>query len=389
MRWVSDDRLYAKTLELLFSQASSAFASSAVAGVVLIFTFWGVSNNRISITWIVLYAAVACYRTYLRHAFFSSNEALRASAGWYTKLGTSIFVTGALWGLFLLYLATFAKGMLAAIVMANIAFILAGAVSAYAISLPLFVLFSAPIAVPSVIYLVLEFEQHAWLLAAVSLGWYLFMISAARRFSEFAIRTLAYEYDNRELVGELEEQNQRAEILAEELMVLSNTDSLTGLFNRRYFDERLETEFSRAQRTGMPMSLILCDVDFFKIYNDTLGHVEGDKCLKRLGDFLLDSIREGTDVAARYGGEEFGLVLANTDLSQAKIFAERLRRSIHNYGIPHPRSPVAKCLTLSMGIASMLDGDAQESPESMIERADRALYTAKECGRDQVRLQEL
>jgi len=388
MSWVGDERLNTRSLELLFSQSNSAFVSSAIAGSVLIYTFWNVSDHLVCLAWVLGYVAVASYRIHLKVSYNKCEDEYRGAPRWYRGLGASIFVTGVIWGAFLIYLATFASGVSAAILMANLAFLLAGAVTAYAVSFPMFILFSFPIVIPAVLYLVLSEEQSNGLLAAVSLVWYLFMVSTARRFGEFAMRALGYEYENKGLVGELEEQNRRAEVLAQELMVLSNTDSLTGLYNRRYFDERLQSEISRSQRSDTPLCLILSDVDYFKIYNDTLGHIEGDRCLKKIAGILLDVVRDGTDIVARYGGEEFAIVLANTDVHQAKVFAERLRRTMCQTSIPHPRSSVAPYVTMSMGISTMI-GEDRDVMEDLIERADKALYKAKECGRDQVQLQNL
>ncbi len=386
MRWVSDERLLVRSLELMFSQTVSALVSSAIAGLVLIYTFWPYANSNYLLLWSGCFLVVGIYRISLKAAFTRAEPDNKNCVSWYIKLGLSIFVTGVLWGVFLIYLSSFADGVSAAILMANFAFLLAGSVTAYAISLPIFLLFSSPVVIPAVIDLVASMDQSRWMLAAVSLGWYLFMVSTARRFGEFAMRSLGYEYENRELVGELEEQNRRAEVLAQELMVLSNTDSLTGLYNRRYFDECIEAEMSRVHRTNGALSLLLCDVDFFKIYNDTLGHVEGDRCLKKVSDILLASAREGTDVVARYGGEEFAIVLANTELGQARVFAERLRKSVENHAISHPNSSVSDYLTISVGLTTLLDAES-ETASHLVERADKALYRAKECGRNQVQVE--
>ena len=131
--------------------------------------------------------------------------------------------------------------------------------------------------------------------------------------------------------------------------------------------------------------MILADVDFFKIYNDSMGHMEGDKCLRKVSDILGESIRGGTDVVARYGGEEFAIILANTNLEQAKVYAERLRTAVAHCAIPHPKSAVGPYVTLSLGVAVLREG---EDVEALIERADQALYRAKENGRDQVQLED-
>ncbi len=385
MRWVGDERLLGRSLEFMFSQATSALISSAIAGIILIYAFWGKADPRLMLTWVAAFVAVSTYRVFLRKAFLASSDEERNSRAWFVRLAATICLTGVLWGVFLLYLAIFAEGTAAAILVANCAFLLAGSVTAYAMSLPIFISFSIPMVLPPLGYLVYSSDDNGWMLSAVCLGWYLFMVSAARRFGEFSTRSFGYEYENRSLVAELEEQNHRAEVLAEELMVLSNTDSLTGLHNRRRFDESIEAEMARAHRTNGPLSLLLCDVDFFKRYNDSLGHVAGDGCLKTVANILTESARDGTDVVARYGGEEFAVILANTEMVQAKIFAERLRKAVAEKEIPHPDSTVEKYLTISVGVSSICDVES-ETASDLIKRADKALYRAKACGRNQVQV---
>lgn len=386
MRWVGDERLLGRSLELMFSQATSALVSSGIAALVLFYTFWDKASPQWMLAWAACFCLVATYRVNLKSSFLKSSEQEKNNRAWFVKLGATIFVTGVLWGAFIVYLMMFAEGFTAAILLANFALLLAGSVTAYAMSMPIFAMFSVPMVFPAMLYLVVNDDQNSWMLAAVCLGWYLFMVSTARRFGEFAARSFGYEYENRGLVAELEEQNRRAEVLAQELMVLSNTDSLTGVYNRRYLDECIASELSRAHRTNGALSLLMCDVDFFKRYNDSLGHVDGDKCLKVVANILLESAREGTDVVARYGGEEFAVVLANTEADQAKIFAERLRKSVADKLIPHPDSDISKYLTISIGVSSLCDIE-RDSASDLIKRADKALYRAKECGRNQVQCQ--
>lgn len=388
MLWVKDQRLNKRCIELLFSQAVSAFISSAIAGVVLIYTFWDVADRLVFLFWVFAYVAVAIYRTRLHTKYLAVPEEEKGANHWFIKLALSLFTTGLVWGLFLLYLVHLAEGPSAAVLMANYAFLLAGAVTAYAVSFPMFLLFSVPILLPSVGYLFFTDFAGNSTLVAMSLGWYLFMVSAARRFGLFAMRSLGFEYKNRDLVEELEEHNRRAEVLAEELKVISNTDALTGLYNRRSFDESFPVELARAYRQKTPLSLILCDVDYFKAYNDTWGHPKGDECLRRVARVLSEAVRQGGDRAARYGGEEFAVVLTGTDIHQAKIFAERLRRSFAEAAIAHPSSGVAKHITLSMGVSSLAP-EGEDGVEDLIYRADKALYKAKECGRDQVQLETI
>lgn len=167
-----------------------------------------------------------------------------------------------------------------------------------------------------------------------------------------------------------------------ELKRLSAMDGLTGIANRRYFDEYLSREWRRAQRNGNGIALIMCDVDHFKRYNDSLGHQAGDDCLRRVAASITQSMSRGADLPARYGGEEFAVILPETPIGGALFIAEKIRHTLHELRMQHPGSPIGH-VTLSMGISAMMPG-SDNTPEMLIAAADRALYRAKEEGRDRV-----
>jgi diguanylate cyclase (GGDEF)-like protein len=164
---------------------------------------------------------------------------------------------------------------------------------------------------------------------------------------------------------------------------MSRQDWLTELANRRYFDAFLSDEMARARRSKQELCLALCDVDFFKAYNDHYGHQAGDECLKQVARALQSGCRRPADLAARYGGEEFALVLPETSLAGAAQVGEAVRQAVLQLQIPHEHSSIAAHVTLSVGVASLLPGtDAQ--PERLIAAADQALYQAKKLGRNRV-----
>jgi diguanylate cyclase (GGDEF)-like protein len=166
-----------------------------------------------------------------------------------------------------------------------------------------------------------------------------------------------------------------------ELEKLSRQDGLTGIANRRYFDNYLSSEIKRASRDRQPLSLILADVDYFKAFNDYYGHQAGDDCLRQVALALRTVGRRPADLPARYGGEEFAIVLPSTALEGALDVAKSLASEIEGMSIIHVRSGVSNRISLSQGIASVIPaGDTR--PESIIELADQALYQAKQQGRN-------
>lgn len=166
------------------------------------------------------------------------------------------------------------------------------------------------------------------------------------------------------------------------LQLLLRTDALTGISNRRYFDERLQEEFRRAERGSYPLALLMIDIDCFKPFNDTYGHQAGDETLSRVAGVLAGFARRPGDVAARYGGEEFALILPGSREQDAKAIADELVGAVHGHAFPHGASHVADRVTISVGVASVLPGQEECDPVRLIARADQALYQAKTTGRN-------
>ncbi|MFJ3524264.1 GGDEF domain-containing protein [Pseudomonas sp. NPDC090203] len=180
----------------------------------------------------------------------------------------------------------------------------------------------------------------------------------------------------KERTSELEELNRRLE-------ELSRKDPLTGLANRRQFEEMKILEFNLAKERRSPLSVLMCDVDFFKLYNDTQGHAKGDECLKVVSRVVQTVVNRKTDLAARYGGEEFAILLPGTGIDEAQLLANRIREKLKERGVPHPASPISDVVTLSIGVASLNQLTTTDF-DQLLKQADDALYRAKNQGRNQV-----
>ena len=167
------------------------------------------------------------------------------------------------------------------------------------------------------------------------------------------------------------------------LQRLMNSDGLTGLSNRRHFDEYLELEWRRAMRDQTQLSLLMIDVDFFKTYNDSFGHVEGDEALRKVANSIREASSRPSDLPARYGGEEFALVLPNTSPGGARLVAEKLRMAVAALKIPHIAPAEGSSLTISIGLSTMTPVQGTDCRQ-LIMAADKGLYTAKHNGRNLV-----
>ena len=167
-----------------------------------------------------------------------------------------------------------------------------------------------------------------------------------------------------------------------ELERLAMYDQLTGLANRRNFDESLEKQFKLAKRNKVPLSVIICDIDFFKIYNDSYGHQQGDDCLAKVAKVIGTTSDRPTDKACRYGGEEFTVILPDTNLEGGLLIAEKLRKAVFDENIKNEGSKVVPCVTLSLGLATYTG--QYKNQDEVLKAADDALYRAKENGRNRV-----
>ncbi|WP_078427325.1 sensor domain-containing diguanylate cyclase [Alkalihalobacterium alkalinitrilicum] len=179
-------------------------------------------------------------------------------------------------------------------------------------------------------------------------------------------------------------EEQKLQKANEKLLDLTNKDGLTGIGNRRYFDETLKKEWQRALVHSRNITLIMADIDYFKPYNDTYGHHRGDECLKQVASAIQNTLMRQGDVVCRYGGEEFAVILPDTNEKGAKHVSENIRESIVALQIPHAGSKISNYLTISLGTATLIP-KAKANPKVLIEAADKVLYQAKQEGRNCVR----
>jgi len=184
---------------------------------------------------------------------------------------------------------------------------------------------------------------------------------------------------------ELKALNAELQVMNETLRKLSMVDGLTGIANRRYFNDCLESEWQRSIRNNTPLAIVFFDIDHFKLYNDRYGHQCGDDTLISIAKATADKLNRPGDFVARYGGEEFIIILPETNLQGAYYVAEQLRANVEQLRIAHTDSVVSGVVTISLGVAERLTRD-KDSPAKLIERADKAVYQAKRNGRNRTEI---
>jgi diguanylate cyclase (GGDEF)-like protein len=370
----SEEDLQRNLLKLLLRQMPLLSLANLTLGAAATFALWQkLPHNALSI-WLISLIAVTATRwsasTLLRRAIDDNRDIQ------YQTLFFSIcsLLTGLCWGLLCFYCVG-TLGLAESVVpLLATAGLVAGASTGTSSVVLAFVFYCLAGMLPITAALLLSKTQDGYVLAAFSML-HLVLTLFAGRTNNRLIK------DKLQQTAALEQANIRANALAEHLRHLSSLDQVTDLANRRGFDQALDLEWRRAQRHGQPLCLLLCDIDFFKHYNDSLGHQAGDRCLYQVAQALRSRCARAGDVVARFGGEEFAIIAPNTSLDQARVFAEIICATVTALNIPHPDSAASKLVTITVG-GAVLDCGNYDNPAELIEAADRSMYRAKSMGRN-------
>ena len=207
--------------------------------------------------------------------------------------------------------------------------------------------------------------------------------SGVREWQQWEIDFLKHLANQMAIAIEQSQLYRQLAIANQKLHQLATTDGLTGIANRRQFDRVFRLEWRRLARKQLPLSLIMFDIDFFKLYNEFYGHVGGDHCLRQVAGAIAKAAKRAGDLTARYGGEEFAVVLAHTSAEGANVVAREICDGIASLKLAHARSSIGPYVTLSCGSATAIPS-AQESPDTLIRSADSALYQAKTEGKNRI-----
>ena len=336
--------------------------SHPVAGALLIASFWSVASRVQLVLWLCSLVFVSLVRIPLYFAYLKNADDLSQSGRWQRYFAMMSALQGSLYGLAWFAFVPSGDPTYSPVVSMWVMGLSACAVVGYAADPRTLFAFFIPTVAPSIGFLVSGGTHQSYVLAGA--------------LSVYAVVILfAFLPVHRSIARSIE--------LNIKLRALSLQDGLTGLSNRRHFDEALQGELNRAARNGQPLSLLLLDIDYFKAYNDHHGHVAGDHCLRLVSDAIRQRVRRSGELLARYGGEEFALLLPNTDSRQLTVVANNLHQAIAQCAIPHQGRPdTLRQITASIG-GTTVEAQIAPSPDQVIQDADTALYAAKNHGRNQ------
>jgi diguanylate cyclase (GGDEF)-like protein len=373
------ERTRADVIDLLFAQSFLALCGQIC--IIGIYAFWllNTADQTLLLSWVATGLFIAGSRYALSLAYQKFHNSELSQLAW-VRLWTLLTILMSLSYVFACIAVTPLNQPEFVIGIAALIFALyGGSALSYAASMYAITCLTFPVTVVTATYL-FALGTHASISVALAiLAFAAITFLLVRNINKVFIKSIELNYQHKQEI-------EKRKLVERQLYDISRRDSLTGLFNRRYFDEMLEVELGRGYRNHTSLSLVLLDVDYFKEYNDFYGHVSGDDCLVNLAHLLETQTNRKGDLVARYGGEEFAIILPGIDMKGALAYANRLQSFIQNQRLEHKATKLTTLgsITVSLGVTSVVPV-TKIKPSQLIDQADKALYEAKNDGRNRVK----
>lgn len=368
--------IYHKRYQIMIDQKWGILIANLGASIILLLVLYLSSNTREIPFIAIAVVALSLYRLLTWPESHDPLDLVEAKNNPYHHLVIGMALSGLFWGSIGVWSFDAAEPVKSLVITILLMTIVGGATAAQSPILPAFSLFASLILIPLGIRIFIEPNPIYQVLGIGIIFSLLVNLYIASMLRENINKVIRLHHENAELVNKLKRANDR-------LLHYSYIDSLTDIPNRRHFDEQAATMWEDDNSANFPLSLIILDIDYFKQYNDSLGHLEGDAVLKHVAEVLVSFADAGTGQAARIGGEEFSVLLPGVDAHKAFITADEIRRAVEQLEIEHGNSDVASVLTISAGVATVNAAD-DGNAESLHANADEALYSAKASGRNRV-----
>lgn len=376
-------RVFIEQIKVLYERAPTVIPINVIIACILSVILAGIVPPAEIFTWLGLMVFISLVRfihvKYVLHQMRFSEYPQRL----HIEFLISSLATSILWmSVFIMFYNRIPSEYLIFIIFA-LGGMAVGAVASMASSPWVFFAYVTPMVLTPMIPFSLRGDPLGFAMASMMLIYFV-SISTTYYRSYLLIRdSIGLQLDKDALIQHLKISNQHLEMANEKIITLSHTDELTQVANRRYLDITLNKEWGRAVRSSLPISYIMADIDFFKAYNDTFGHQQGDECLQQIASTIKSLVKRPGDFVARYGGEEFAIILPDTRMQGAFELMHELQKRIQDLHIPAADKSVSAFMTLSIGIASIVPSTTDELHDFVM-AADAALYSAKNNGRNRI-----
>lgn len=367
----------------LYGNAPRSVPFNIINPLILLVVFWPVTEGPTLVSWFAAMTALSLARllhvfyVIRRPAFFKSPSVLAR----HFIIGST--ATAALWSTGFIAIGLSLPLVHLTLFLLVLGGMAAGAFTSLGTHRTAYLWFLGGMFLPVVVKLLLLGSPIASVLTVFVLMFSIMLALTHRVSYQILVDGIRDRIENQHLVKRLERANSRLEIANAELGTRAETDSLTGIGNRRYFEQRLTLEWLRARRERRVMACVMIDLDYFKAFNDHYGHSAGDECLKRVAESLDNTVKRATDVLARFGGEEFIVLLPDTSMEDACFLAEKFRVAIADLAIAHEAASDSGYVSASLGVAAVVP-QRLSGKHALVNAADDALYAAKSKGRNTV-----
>lgn len=385
-----DKWVFQEKVKMLYRNHTQSWLLSILASTLIAYLAYEADKFIIGFSWWVAFVAITLLRTVNTILFCRDLNAGKEMnyEPWFRRFYLSTFVAGLAWGVGGVIIGTYLDALSQVYVFIVLLGVSAAAIPLLGVVRNVMLAFQIPATIPYLIYIAILLGDRGTILVFM-FGLYLVgVIVAISRMDKNISESLVLQYENAQMVNTLSESNQQLQTANLKLETLTLEDALTGLHNRRYFEMKLEYEWRRESREKKILTLMVIDIDYFKLYNDTYGHAEGDECLKKVSSVLQSALHRPADVISRIGGEEFVVLLPSVDIEGALNLAQQMQLQLNEANLTHATSPLGDNVTVSIGMASVLPGE-NATALGLFKAADKALYGAKAKGRNQIVVGEM
>jgi len=382
--------MFQQKVVMLHRNQTQSWIVSIFASAIIAYLSIGSNNITAGISWWLTFVAVTLLRTWNTRQFSSAHQHNKQLDyhHWFNRFFITTILAAFFWGA-----GGFVVGsQLAPLEQVYIFIVLIGvgaaAIPFLGVMKRVALTFQAVSTIPYMIYISVSLGDRGAILFFMFALYIGAIVTSIKRMDQNLTESMTLQFKNTQMVNSLSKSNQQLQNANEKLETLTLEDELTQLHNRRYFEMQLKAEWERESREQKILSLMVIDIDYFKLYNDTYGHAEGDECLKSVAQILKSSIHRSADIIARIGGEEFVVMLPDVDIDGALILANQMQHQLSIAQLTHATSPLSDNVTVSIGIASVIPAK-DSSALGLFKAADKALYKAKTKGRNQIVVGEM